>query len=291
MTGPMEFCFSATFSAPEELVPLARAGDDHGWSTLSLSDHLINPLETRSTYPYTKDGSRRWEMGTPWPDPWVTIGHLAAVTRRLRFLTTVYILPARTPVHVAKQVGTAAVLSGNRVDLGIGMGWMEEEFDAMGTPFAKRGRRADEMLEVLHKLWTGEVVEHHGEFFDVPPLEMLPAPSQPVPVHVGGTSEAALRRAARNDGWVSDLHTIAELADIRQQIERYRQGYDRTHVPFSMYGSARDAWNLDGYRRVAEAGVTHLVTMPWYFYAGAGTDLEGKLDGIKRFADDVIAKW
>ena len=139
----IHFCFSGTFAQPEELVPLARAGDAHGWSTLSVSDHLINPVETRSTYPYTKDGARRWDMGTPWPDPWVTIGHLAAVTERLRFLTTVYILPARTPVHVAKQVGTAAVLSGNRVDLGIGMGWMEEEFDAMGTPFAKRGKRAD----------------------------------------------------------------------------------------------------------------------------------------------------
>ena len=287
----MEFCFSATFSQPDELVPLARAGDEHGWSTLSVSDHLINPVETRSTYPYTKDGTRRWEMGTPWPDPWITIGHLSAVTERLRFLTTVYILPARTPVHVAKQVGTAAVLSGNRVDLGIGMGWMEEEFDAMGVPFAKRGKRADEMLEVLRKLWTGEVVEHHGEFFDVPPLEMLPAPTKPVPVHVGGTSEAALRRAARNDGWVSDLHTIEELAAIRAQIERYREEYDRTHVPFSMFGSARDAWDIDGYRRVHEAGVTHLVTMPWYFYAGADADLAGKVDGIKRFADDIIARW
>ncbi len=287
----MEFCFSATFSQPAELVPLATAGDEHGWSTLSVSDHLINPVETRSTYPYTEDGTRRWEMGTPWPDPWITIGHLSAVTRRLRFLTTVYILPARTPVHVAKQVGTAAVLSGDRVDLGIGMGWMEEEFDAMGVPFARRGKRADEMLEVLRKLWTGEVVEHHGEFFDVPPLEMLPAPTKPIPVHVGGTSEAALRRAARNDGWVSDLHTIEELAAIRAQIERYRQEYDRAHVPFSVFGSARDAWDLDGYRRVHDAGVTHLVTMPWYFYAGADADLAGKVDGIKRFADDIIARW
>ena len=79
-------------------------------------------------------------------------------------------------MHVAKQVGTAAVLSGNRVDLGIGMGWMEEEFDAMGTPFAKRGKRADEMLEVMRKLWTGEVVEHHGEFFDVPAARDAPGP-------------------------------------------------------------------------------------------------------------------
>jgi probable F420-dependent oxidoreductase len=291
MPDALQFCFSATFSQPGELVPLARAGDEHGWSTLTVSDHLINPVETRSTYPYTKDGTRRWDMGTPWPDPWVTIGHLAAVTERLRFLTTVYILPARTPVHVAKQVGTAAVLSGNRVDLGIGMGWMEEEFDAMGTPFAKRGKRADEMLEVMRKLWTGGVVEHHGEFFDVPALEMLPAPTVPVRVHVGGTSEAALRRAARNDGWVSDLHTIEELAAIRQRIERFREEYGRADVPFSMYGSAKDAWDLEGYRRVHEAGVTHLVTMPWYFYAGAEADLAGKIDGIKRFADDVIAKW
>jgi probable F420-dependent oxidoreductase len=287
----LEFCFSATFSAPEELVPLAKAGDERGWSTLTVSDHLINPVETRSTYPYTADGARRWEMGTPWPDPWVTIGHLAAVTTRLRFLTTVYILPARPPVHVAKQVGTAAVLSGNRVGLGIGMGWMEEEFDAMGTDFRRRGKRADEMLEVMAKLWSGEVVEHHGEHFDVPPLEMLPAPSEPVPVYVGGTSEAALRRAARHDGWVSDLHTVEELAAIRQQLERYREEYDRTHLPFAVFGSAKDAWDLDGYRRVAEAGVTHLVTMPWYFYAGPEADLASKVEGIERFADDVIARW
>lgn len=287
----MQFCYSATFSAPNELVTLAKAGDESGWSTLTVSDHLINPIATRSTYPYTKDGQRRWEMGTPWPDPWVTIGHLSAVTERLRFLTTVYILPARTPVHVAKQVGTAAALSGDRVDLGIGMGWMEEEFDLMGVPFGKRGKRADEMIEVLRKLWTGEVVEHHGEHFDVPALEMLPAPAAHVPIVVGGVSEAALRRAARNDGWVSDLHTIDELADIRRQIDGYRAEYGRSDEPFAMYGSVKDAWDLDGYRRAFNAGVTHLVTMPWYFYGGPDVDLAGKVDAIHRFAEDVIAKW
>ena len=287
----MKFCFSGAFSPAGDLGALARAGDVTGWDTMTIPDHLINPVETRSTYPYTADGGRRWEMGTEWPDPWITIAHLAGMTERLRFLTTVYILPARTPVHVAKQVGTAAVLSGNRVDLGVGMGWMEEEFDAMALPFGKRGKRADEMLEVMRKLWTGDVVEHRGAHFDVPPLEMLPAPSEPVRVHVGGTSEAALRRAARNDGWVSDLHTTEELAQIRQQIERYREEYDRTHVPFSLYGAASDAWDLDGYRRVHDAGVTHLVTMPWYFYAGPDADLPGKVDAIQRFAEDVIAKW
>jgi alkanesulfonate monooxygenase SsuD/methylene tetrahydromethanopterin reductase-like flavin-dependent oxidoreductase (luciferase family) len=161
----------------------------------------------------------------------------------------------------------------------------------MGTPFGRRGKRADEMLDVLAKLWTGDVVEHHGEHFDVPPLEMLPAPSAPVPIIVGGVSDAALRRAARHDGWVSDLHTIEELAEIRHRLDEYRAECGRADAPFAMYGSVKDAWDLDGYRRVAEAGVTHLVTMPWYFYAGADADLAGKLDGIKRFADDVIARW
>ncbi len=287
----MKFCFSGTFAQTDELVALATAGDESGWDTFAVSDHIINPVETRSPYPYTKDGSRRWEMGTPWPDPWVTIGHLAAVTTSIRFLTTVYILPARTPIHVAKQVGTAAVLSGNRVGLGVGMGWMEEEFEAMGTQFARRGKRADEMLDVMRKLWTGEIVEHHGEFFDVPPLEMLPAPTEPVPVYVGGVSDAALRRAARNDGWVSDLHTIEELGEIRRKIEGYRTEYGRDHLPFTMFGSARDAWDLDGYRRVRAAGVTHLITMPWYFYDGPEATLAGKLDSIERFAEDVIRKW
>jgi alkanesulfonate monooxygenase SsuD/methylene tetrahydromethanopterin reductase-like flavin-dependent oxidoreductase (luciferase family) len=112
-----------------------------------------------------------------------------------------------------------------------------------------------------------------------------------VPIVVGGVSEAALRRAARNDGWVSDLHTIDELRAIRARLDQHREELGRSHLPFSVYGSARDAWDLDGYRRLAEAGVTHLVTMPWYFYAGADVDLAGKVDGIKRFADDVIARW
>ena len=287
----MKFCFSGTFAQTDELVALAKAGDEAGWDTFAVSDHIINPVETRKPYPYTKDGSRRWGMGTPWPDPWVTVGHLSAVTTNIRFVTTVYILPARTPIAVAKQVGTAAVLSGNRVTLGVGMGWMEEEFEAMGTPFGKRGKRADEMVDAMQKLWTGEIVEHHGEHFDFDPLEMLPAPTQPIPICVGGVSDIALRRAARNDGWISDLHTIEELAGIRKQIDEYRKELGRDHLPFAVYGSARDAWDLDGYRRLHDVGVTHLVTMPWYFYAGAEADLAQKVEGIHRFAEDVIAKW
>src|SRR3546814_17724304 len=105
---------------------------------------------------------------------------------------------------------------------------------------------------------------------------MLPAPTEPVPVVVGGVSEAALRRAARNDGWVSDLHTIDELGEICRKLHAYRAEIGRDDAPFAIYGSARDAWDLDGYRRLADVGVTHLVTMPWYFYAGAEADVQGR---------------
>jgi probable F420-dependent oxidoreductase len=287
----VQFCFATTFSDPAELGPLATTAEAHGWDALAVSDHVVNPVTTRSTYPYTADGSRRWGMGTPWPDPWVTIAFLAGQTTTLRFFTNIYVLPARPPVAVAKLVGTAAVLSRNRVALGIGMGWMEEEFEAMEQPFAGRGRRADEMLDVIRTLWTGEVVEHHGAHYDLPPVEVQPVPSEPVPVWVGGTSDAALRRAARNDGWISDLHTTEELRAIRARIDGFRREYGRDHLPFAMVGASKDAADLDGYRRLAEAGVTHLMTWPWVFYAGLDATPQQKLDGIRRFADDVIARW
>ncbi|MBA3283169.1 MAG: TIGR03619 family F420-dependent LLM class oxidoreductase, partial [Acidimicrobiia bacterium] len=196
----MRFSIATAYIDPAELVPIARAADEAGYHALALADHVVN-LETLATpYPYTDDGQRRWDPFTPWVDPWVTIGALGAVTERLRFFTNVYVMPMRDPFTVAKQVATASVLSGGRVSLGVGMGWCEEEFDLLGEPFGRRGARADEMLTLLADLWTGGWVEHHGEFYDVPRLEMTPAPPGPVSVYVGGMSGPAIRRAARHDG-------------------------------------------------------------------------------------------
>ena len=183
----MRFSIGLAYSPPEHYVPIAKAADEAGYHAIAVSDHVINLEELKTPYPYTADGSRRWEPFTPWPDPWVSIGAMAAATERLSFFTNVYVLPMRNPFHVAKAVGTAAAISGNRVALGIGMGWCEEEFDLMEQPFRKRGKRADEMLEVMRKVWTGEMVEHHGEFYDFPKLEMNPPLTAPVPVYVGGT--------------------------------------------------------------------------------------------------------
>ncbi len=275
---------------PAELAPIAKAADEAGYHAMALADHVVN-LETLTTeYPYTDDGKRRWEAFTPWVDPWVTIGALGAVTEQLRFFTNVYVLPMRDPFTVAKQIATASVLTGGRVALGAGMGWCEEEFDLLGEPFRKRGARADEMLALLAELWTGEWVEHHGEFYDVPKLEMTPAATGAVPVYVGGMSNPALRRAARHDGWISDLISTEQAAEFRQRIEDERVTLGRTDVDFSMIVSLNDAVTVDQFRRAEEAGVTDNLTMPWAFYGGFDISLQEKIDGLHRFADDIMAK-
>ncbi len=286
----MRFSIATAYIDPAELAPLAKAADEAGYHAMALADHVVN-LETLTTqYPYTEDGKRRWEAFTPWVDPWVTIGALSAVTERLRFFTNVYVLPMRDPFTVAKQIATASVLSGGRVSLGVGMGWCEEEFDLLGEPFRKRGARADEMLGLLADLWTGQWVEHRGAFYDVPRLEMTPATAAPVPVYVGGMSTAALRRAARHDGWISDLISTDQAADFRSKIEAERVELGRTSVDFSMIVSLNDALTVDQFQRAEEVGVTDNLTMPWAFYGGFDISLQEKIDGLNRFAEDVMAK-
>ncbi|HEV3225840.1 MAG TPA: TIGR03619 family F420-dependent LLM class oxidoreductase [Acidimicrobiales bacterium] len=287
----MKFCFALSFGPLDHYVPLARAADESGWDAVACSDHVVNPETITSVYPYTADGGRRWEPFTPWPDCWVSIGAMAAVTERLNFFTNVYVLPMRNPFNVAKSVGTAAVLSNNRVALGVGMGWMEEEFDALEQPFAGRGKRADEMIDVLRTLWSGGWVDHHGDFYDFDKIEMTPTPTRQVPIYVGGISNPAFRRAARNDGWVSDMHTIAEFTDIRKRLDEERTALGRSGTDFAMIGSCIDAFDYDGYRRLEAAGVTHLLTMPWVFYSGMTDVLQEKIDGVHRFADDIISRF
>ncbi len=288
----MKFVLSTSFSRTDHLLELAPVADDHGWEALTFSDHIVHPREISTPYPYTEDGSRRWEAFTEWPDPWVLIGALSSITKRIRFTNNVYVLPIRNPFMAAKQISTAAVVSNNRVTLTIGMGWSADEFKLMGQQFERRGRRADEMVEIMRKLWTGEWVEHHGEFYDFEPLEMTPAPTEYIPIWVGGISRFALKRAARlGDGWLSDLQTSEEIIDCIRQIGEFRKEYGRDHLPFDVMASPSDAFTLDHYKRLEDEGVTHILTMPWPFYPNDSVDeLTQKKDAIKRFADDVIAK-
>lgn len=286
----MKFVISAAFGDPLHLAGLAKAADACGFEAMTFSDHVVHPETLDTPYPYTEDGERRWDAFTDWPDPWVTIGHLAAVTERLRFTTNVYVLAMRNPFHAAKMISTAAVLSEGRVTLTIGVGWSNLEFRLLGQEFRRRGARTDEMIDVLRKLFTGEMVEHSGEFYSFDRLEMSPAPPGRIPIWVGGFSPPALRRAARNDGWLSDLQSTADITACIAKVRQHRAEIGRADEPLDVMASATDAYDLDGYRRLGDAGVTHILTMPWMFYHGDTKDPEQKQDGIRRFADDVIAK-
>lgn len=287
----MDFVVSLAFSHPSEMVELAHAAEACGFYGLVLSDHVVHPERIGTPYPYTPDGRPRWEASAPWVDPWVAIGAMAAATRSVRFLTGVYVLPLRNPFLVAKAVATAAWLSGHRVTLGIGVGWMEDEFRLLEQPFRHRGARSDEMIEILRKLWSGGMVEHHGRFYDFPRLQMSPGVPERIPIYSGGVSEAALRRVGRlTDGWISDLHTSAEIARIVRELRLWRAEFGREREPLAVVAAASDAASVDDYRRLADAGVTHLLTMPWVFTAGARATLAEKRDGLRRFAADVIAK-
>ncbi len=283
----MRVSIATAYLPPDELPPIAKAADAAGYHGLALADHVVNLETIRTPYPYTDDGDRRWEPFTPWLDPMVTIGALGAVTERLRFFTNIFVLPMRNPFPVAKAIATASALTGGRVSLGVGMGWCEDEFELLGAPFARRGARADEMLDLLAKLWSGGWVEHHGEFYDVPRLEMTPTPPAPGPIYVGGLSEGALKRAARHDGWISDLISTDQAADFRARIDAHREALGRSG-DFSMIVSLNDAVTVDQFRRAEEVGVTDLLTMPWAYYGGFDLLLDQKLDGLHRFADEVL---
>ncbi len=283
----MRFSLSTAYLPVTELPALAQAADRLGYHSMAVPDHVVD-LETLETpYPYTADGERRWDRDAAWPDPWVLIGSLAAVTSRLRFFTSVYVPAIRNPFQVAKSVGTAAVLSGDRVALGVGIGWCREEFDLLEQDFRTRGRRTDEALRLMEALWQPGWTEFEGEFYSAPRMVMEPTPSARIPVYVGGLSEIAFRRAARHDGWVGDLYTIEEAAAHAATLARMREeaGNDRD---FSVITALTDAFTPEHFARAGERGVTDVMTMPWAYYHGLDVSLEQKLDGLERFAQDVL---
>ena len=284
----MKFVLSAAFNDPQHLIPLAVAAEQSGFAAMSFPDHVVHPETLDTPYPYTKDGSRRWQAFTPWVDPWVAIAACAAATSRLRFTNNVFVLAMRNPFLAAKAIATAAALSRGRVTLTLGVGWSNVEYRLMQQDFHTRGKRTDEMIEVLRKLFSGEMVEHHGSFYDFARLEMSPAPPERIPIWVGGISKPALRRAARHDGWLSDLQTSEEIAASIRFVQEQRGELGRGGEPFDVMASASDAFTLDGYRRLGEAGVSHVLTLPWIFYHGDTQDLEKKLDGLRRFGEEFI---
>jgi probable F420-dependent oxidoreductase len=282
----MKFYVSSAFLQASEVVEIARAADELGYEGMAIPDHVVNLEKLTTPYPYTPDGQRRWQPFTDWLDPWVLVGALGQVTDRLKFVTTVYIPAMRDPYSAAKAVGTAACLSGGRVELGVGVGWCEEEFDLLGQQFAKRGRRTDEMLELMKALWQPGWTEFEGEFYRTPRLEMTPTPP-PIPIYSGGLSDVALRRAARNDGWIGDLIGLDQAISSIDRIRELRAEKGLGMDGYTVITPLIDAYLPEHYRRAEQAGIDAILTMPWMFYSGPNASLSEKIEGLRRFRSDL----
>ena len=285
----MQFWSGTPFMETSEILPVARMLDDAGYDGVISADHMVYPRELSSPYPDSPSGKPGWPPETPWPDSWVLIGAMAAVTTRLRFSNAVYIAPSRPLVEVAKVVATASVLSGGRVSLGVGVGWMREEYELMGQDFATRGRRLDEMIPALRALWQGGWVSWSGEHYRVPELMIEPHPPAPVPILCGGESDAALRRAAGVcDGWVGYAYAWDDAVRYTEKLRALRREFGRENEPFEIMLALLEPPSVDLFKRAEEVGITAVMCRPW-----AGLEADGVAayrEPIERFAETIIAK-
>lgn len=295
----MRFHQAVAFLPTDQVLELGRAADGMGYAGLYVSDHIFYPRELRSRYTYSphEDGSPVWPPETDWPDPWCLISALAAITTNLELTTGVYVAPARDLFTVAKLVSTAAVISGNRVRLGVGAGWCREEFEATGQSFDDRGRRLDDMIPALRALWGGGWVEYHGSHYDVAPLQMNPAPTAPIPIYGGGHSEPALRRAAtRCDGWLcASAYTPDEARHHLGRLHDHLKAAGRDGEPYTVYMALMALPDRDLYLSMEDAGVTDLLCAPWMFAqepsgADPRSSLDARIAATEQFATDVIAR-
>jgi alkanesulfonate monooxygenase SsuD/methylene tetrahydromethanopterin reductase-like flavin-dependent oxidoreductase (luciferase family) len=287
----VRFTFAEAMTDPTYYIPLAKAAEAAGYHAMTIPDSIAYPYESDSKYPYTPDGSREFLDGKAFVEAFVMAGALCAVTTTLKFNFFVLKLPIRPPALVAKQAGSLNALFDNRLGLGVGTSPWPEDYELMGVPFAKRGTRMDECIEIIRGLTSGEYFEFHGEFYDIPKTKMTPAPTKPIPILVGGHAEAALRRAARCDGWMHGGGQPDELDRLIKRLNQIREEEGRTD-PFEIHVISADAFTLDGIKRLEGKGVTDVIVgfrIPYIM--GQDTEpLDIKIRHLEKFAEKVIAK-
>jgi probable F420-dependent oxidoreductase len=285
----MKFFLMLTLLDADHHTEVALAAEDAGYFGVALGDHILFPESLYSTYPY---GEPPWTPEATWPDIWVTFAALGAVTTKLRFMSNIFIAPLHPPVTIANQIATAARLTGDRIWLGVGAGWMKEEFDAVGQEYDNRGGRLDEQTTILRELWRGEMVEHHGRYYDLPRMQISPVPAAPVPILTGGETDVALRRAARQDGWAGANYEVDEAIHHVERLDRFRAeaGTDGREDYEVVLGLPERLPTVDECRRLEEAGVTAMIVPP--FGVRWRPELtRGEIVGrVGEFADQVIAK-
>ncbi|HME46625.1 TIGR03619 family F420-dependent LLM class oxidoreductase [Mycobacterium sp.] len=287
----MRFTYAEAMTDPTFYVPLAKAAEASGYSSMTVADSIAYPYESDSRYPYTPDGSREFLEDKAFIEAFVLTAALGMVTTTLRFTTFVVKLPIRPPALVAKQAGSLAWLTNNRLALGVGISPWREDFELMGVPFARRGKRMDECIEIVKGLTSGGYFEFHGEFYDIPKTKMTPTPTRPIPILIGGHAEAALRRAARCDGWMHGGGDPEELDRLLGELTRFREEEGSTG-PFEIHVISGDGFAVDGVKRLEDKGVTDVIVgfrMP--YIVGPDTEpLDKKIRHLESFAEHVIAK-
>ena len=287
----MRFSFAEAMCDPDHYVPLALAAERGGFTSFTISDSICYPEVSDSTYPYTPDGNREFLDGRPFIDPFVLTATLGAVTETLRLTTFVVKLPIRQPVLVAKQAMSLAVMTKNRFGFGIGISPWPEDFSICEQSWAGRGKRMDEMIEILRGLETGEFFGFSGEHFELERIKMSPAPTVRIPILIGGHAEPALRRAARvGDGWMHAGGDPAELVGMIERIHILRKEYGRDHLPFEVHVISMDGFTIDGVKRLEDQGVTDAIVGFRNSYVPDTMTLDQKIAAIEGFANNVIAK-
>ncbi|MEY2566090.1 MAG: hypothetical protein QOE35_619 [Actinomycetota bacterium] len=269
---------------PDYAAALGQLAEENGFESIWTVEHVLVPADYTSEYPYSPTGKMPGPEESPIPDPLVWLTHVGAHTTRIKLATGVLILPQRNPLVLAKEVATLDVLSKGRVILGVGVGWLREEFDAIGVPFDERGPRTDESIEALRALWTQPESTFHGKFVDFERAKSFPKPAQgTVPIVIGGHTKPAARRAGRlGDGFFPARSSPEELTSLLEEMGRAAKEAGRDAGAIEV--TAGGAMDVDGAKAYADLGVSRLVVPP------LGFDLETLKQQLGNFADNVIAK-
>lgn len=289
----MRFSYAESMTDPRFYGPLAQAAEEAGYHSFVVPDSICYPLESDTTYPFNPDGSREFLEDKPFIEPFTLIPAMGAVTSTIRFVTFVVKLPIRHPVLMAKQASSVAVITDNRFSFGVGTSPWPEDYELLGVPWERRGKRMDECLDIIRGLTAGGYFEYHGEIFDLPAVKMAPVPSTPIPILIGGHGEAALRRAAEiGDGWLHGGGDPSDLPGLLSRLAELRRAAGRGGEPFEVHVISADAYSVDGVRRLEDQGVTDVIVgFRWpYTIEHDSEPLGTKVDNLRRFADEVIAK-
>jgi probable F420-dependent oxidoreductase len=284
MKFAIAFATHTAFSEPTLLRHLAVTAERCGFESFWSVEHVAIPVK-HMPYPGTKDGRMPGGDDIPIPDPFIPLAYVAAVTKTIKLATGVMILPQRHPLYTAKEVATLDRLSGGRVILGIGSGWMKEEFDSLGIDFHRRGALTDEAIRALRLLWQPGATSFAGKFFKFDPLYSYPKPvNGTVPIHIGGNSPAAARRAGRyGDGYLPglvDLQTLKELYGIVRS-EAQKAGRDVAAIELSYL---THSVNLEDVKKLADLGVSRMMVTP------QGDTLDTVSDSLQKFQQEVISR-